>query len=98
MRISAHARVSKFAHVRLCDDNRAARAQTMHYGRVGRGGLAFFGKNSGANARHFTSDVEQILDADNRPVEWPQRNSGFCARVGGVGGGLRLLAVNREAS
>ena len=96
MRIGAHAGEGEFRHVGLGDDDRAAGAQTAHYGSVGLGRLRLFGQQLGARARRLAGDVEQILDADDCAIERPERNAGACTRVGGVGRGLRLLAIDRE--
>src|SRR5438046_7505266 len=40
--------------------------------------------------------VEQILDADDRAVEWPEREARLCAGVGGIRRNARGLGVDRE--
>ena len=60
-------------------------------------GCAFLGQHLGAGARDLAGDVEQVLDGDDGAVERPERNAGLGARVGGVGGGLGGLAIDRQA-
>ena len=97
MRIGADAGKGEFGHVGLGDDDRAAGAQAAHHRRVARGRLAFLGEHFGAGARHLAGDVEQVLDRDDGAIERPERDAGLGAGVGGVGGRLRLLAIDGEA-
>ena len=69
----------------------------LHDRRVSGGRFAFLGQHLGAGARDFAGDIKQILDADDRAVERPERNSGLRARIGGIGRGFRLLAINGQA-
>jgi mannose-6-phosphate isomerase-like protein (cupin superfamily) len=97
MRICTDTRVSEFAHVGLGNDYGSARAKTPDHRCIGGRRLAFLGEHFGADARHFAGHVEQILDADDRPVERSERNPGLRTRIGGVGRGFRLIPIDREA-
>ena len=97
MRIGADAGKGKFRHVGLGDDDRARLAQPPHDGRIALGGLGFRRDELGAGARHLAGDVEQILDADDGAIEWPERNAVTRARVGRLRRGQRLLAIDGEA-
>ena len=97
MRIDADAGKGEFGHVGLGDDDRAAGAQGAHHRRIGVGRLALLGQNLRAGARDFAGDVEQILDGDDGAVERAERDAGAGARIGGVGGTARGLAINGKA-
>ena len=96
MRIEAEPAEGEFRHVGLGEYDAAGGAQTPHHRRILRGGLAVVGENFRAGARHFTGDVEQILDRDDRAIERPQRDAGTRARIGGVGRGPRFVAIERQ--
>ena len=55
------------------------------------------GEDARARARRLARDVEQVLDADDRAVERPERDAGLGARVGGVGRRARRIRIDREA-
>ena len=97
MRICADAGECEFAHVGLGDDHRAGGAQAPHHGRIGRGGRRLLGEDFGAGAGRFAGDIEQVLDADDRAVERPERHAGFRARVGSIGRRPRSVGVDGEA-
>ena len=97
MRIDADAGKGEFGHVGLGDNDRAAGAQGVHHRRVGLRRFALLGQHLGAGARDLAGDVEQILDGDDDAVEGPKRNAGAGARIGGVGGAARGLAIDGEA-
>ena len=59
--------------------------------RIGRGGRRFLGKDFRAGAGRLAGDVEQILDADDRAVERPERNAGARPRIGSIGGRTRRI-------
>ena len=97
MRIDADAGEGEFRHVGLGDDDGARRAQALHHRRIVLSRLALLGQHFGAGARHLAGDVEQILEGHDGAVEGPERNAGACARIGGIGRGLGLLAIDGEA-
>jgi hypothetical protein len=60
--------------------------------RVARGGRRI-NEHLRPRARRFAGNIEQVLDADNRPIERAESYAGTrpgVGRVGGVAGGLRI--------
>jgi len=48
-------------------------------------------------ARRLAGDVEQILDADDRAIEDPERDAGLGARVGGISRRARGVRIDGQA-
>jgi hypothetical protein len=97
MRIGADRTKRELGHVGFCNDHSAGCTQPAHNGRVGSGRWSFLGEDLRRRPRRLAGDVEQILDADNRAVEWPERYAGFGAGVSGIGGRTRGVGINGQA-
>ena len=96
MRVHADAREGELAHVGLGDDHGAGGAQSPHHWCVGFR-RSRVGEDARAGARRLARDVEQVLDADDRAVEGPERDAGLGARVSGVSRRARGVRIDREA-
>jgi len=84
MRIEAETGECELHHVRLADDHGSGLPQPAHDARVTGGGCRI-AQGNGARCGSFASDIEQILDRDDRSVERSQLHTGLSAGIGRVG-------------
>jgi hypothetical protein len=96
MRVKSENRKRELAHVRLGDDHSARGAQAAHDE-----GVLFRGRcidqDLRARARRLARDVEQVLDADDRPIERAETDAGARTRIRGIGRGTRRFGVDGQA-
>jgi hypothetical protein len=92
VRVGADRREGEFSHRRLADDDCAGTAQALdNHGVFGRRRRIAADDRTGQSG--LAGNVEQILDGDNVPVEWPQRSTCLDACIGGIGSRARALGV-----
>ena len=96
MGILAGAGEGELAHVGLGDDDGARRAQAADHDGIAHGRRRI-AQNRRASPRRFARDVEQVLDADDGPVELAKGRAGTRPCIGRVGGRAGGIPVNREA-
>src|SRR5215213_8907512 len=96
MRIHADDGECELAHVGLGDNHGACRAQPPDYRRIRRGRRRI-GQDARARPCWLVLHVEQVLDADDRAVEWTEQDAAFRPRIGRIGGGTRAVGIDREA-
>ena len=87
--------VGVLAHVERADQDAPGRFQPRERSRIGPGRRAI-AIDLGAGARRQAFDVEQVLDRERRPREWPQALPARPGRVDRVGLGER--ADRRDVS
>jgi hypothetical protein len=95
MRVRPDAGEGEFRHAGLADDDRPGLAKaTDGRGVFGRGGCIL--ENARARPRRLTGNVEQVLDADDDPVQRTEAGAVACTPVSRVGLGPRAVGINGQ--
>jgi hypothetical protein len=87
---------SEFDHVGLRNNHRACGANPVHHRRVGCCGWSI-DEHLGPRAGRLTGDIEQVLDAEYRAIEWTKRYAGTRSGIRPVGGVASDLRIHSEA-
>ncbi|HUD25294.1 MAG TPA: hypothetical protein VMQ45_06400 [Burkholderiaceae bacterium] len=96
MRVGANPREREFNHVGLRDDHRARGAEPVNHWRIARRRWRI-DEHLGPRAGRLAGHVEQVLDADDRPIERSERYAVAHSGIGGVRGVARGLRIDGEA-